>query len=266
MKRLTILLTAFCCCACAVSQQDEIQMGQQYSAQIAQQMPLVSDPEVVRYVNVLGDSIAKLTLRSDLDWHFYVVDTKEVNAFAIPGGYVYVNRGLIERADQMDELAGVLGHEIGHVVMRHSVKQMQQAQKAGIGITLVCILTGVCNTPGAGTLINNGANAVFAKFSRTDEKEADDQGFQNVVRAGISPAGMVTMFQKLLQERKDKPAGVDAWFQTHPLEEDRIVDIQSQINRLPSSTMSSLATDSRNFHVFKDRLLSLPPSPPPRRQ
>jgi predicted Zn-dependent protease len=241
-------------------------MGQQYSAQIAQQLPLISDPEIVRYINVLGDSIAKLTPRSDLDWHFYVVDTKEVNAFAVPGGFVYVNRGLIERTDNMDELAGVLGHEIGHVVMRHSVKQMQKAQGANIGVTLACVLTGICNAPGANTAINLGANAVFSKFSREDEKQADDQGFQNVVRAGISPVGMVTMFRKLLEERKTRPAGVDAWFTTHPLEEDRIADIQSQIDRLPRATLAALSTDSPNFHVFKDRIVSLPPSPAPRKQ
>jgi predicted Zn-dependent protease len=266
MKRIVILVATAAVCGCAVSQQQEIEMGQQYSQQIAQQLPLISDPEIVRYVNVLGDSIAKLTPRGDLDWHFYVVDSKEVNAFAVPGGFVYVNRGLIERATAMDELAGVLGHEIGHVVKRHSVKQMQQQQGASIGITLACILTNICNAPGAGDAINLAGGAVFAKFSRTDEKEADDQGFLNVVHAGISPRGMVTMFQKLLDERKTRPAGVSAWFATHPLEEDRIADIQAQINTLSPAKLASLTTDSRNFHTFKDRLMSLPPSPTPRRQ
>lgn len=264
MKRLAILATAATLCGCAVSQQQEVQMGQQYAAQIAQQLPLISDPLVAQYINVLGDSIAKLTSRADLDWHFYVVDSKEVNAFAVPGGYVYVNRGLIERADKMDELAGVLGHEIGHVVKRHSVKQMQQAQGANIGLTIACVLTNVCSAPGANQAINIGANAVFAKFSRQDEKEADDQGFLNVVHAGISPVGMVTMFQKLLDERKTRPTGVAAWFATHPLEEDRIADIQSKINALPAGELARLTTDSKNFHTFKDRIMSLPPSPPPR--
>jgi len=263
MKRLVILAAA-ALSGCAVSQQQEVQLGQEYAQQIAQQLPLISDPEVSRYVNVLGDSIAKLTPRGDLDWHFYVVDSKEVNAFAVPGGFVYVNRGLIERADKMDELAGVLGHEIGHVVKRHSIKQMQQMQGANIGVTLACVLTNVCNAPGASDVINIGAGAVFAKFSRTDEKEADDQGFANVIHAGISPQGMVTMFQKLINERKTKPAGVSAWFATHPLEEDRIADIQSQINALPRGTLARLTTDSKNFHTFKNRLASLPPSPPPR--
>jgi len=264
MKRIAMFAVAVIVCGCAVSQQQEIQMGQQYSQEIAKQLPLISDPEVARYINVLGDSIAKLTPRGDLDWHFYVVDSKEVNAFAVPGGFVYVNRGLIERADKMDELAGVLGHEIGHVVKRHSVKQMQAQQGASIGVTLACVLTNVCNAPGAGDAINLAGGAVFAKFSRTDEKEADDQGFLNVTHAGISPVGLVTMFQKLIDERKSRPAGVEAWFATHPLEEDRIADIQSKINTIPAATLSRYTTDSKNFHSFKNRLQSLPPSPTPR--
>jgi predicted Zn-dependent protease len=249
---------------CGISQQQEVQMGQEYAQQINAQLPIVQDPELNRYINVLGDSIAGLTSRRDLDWHFFIVDSKEVNAFAVPGGFVYVNRGLIERSDKMDEVAGVLGHEIGHVLRRHTVKQMEKEQGANIGITLACVLTGVCNKQAAGTLINVAGGAVFARFSRADEAEADQEGFNNVVHAGISPEGMVTMFQKLLEERKTRPAGVEAWFLTHPLEEDRISAIQARINQLPPSSLASLGTDTRNFHTFKARLQSLPPSPPPR--
>jgi predicted Zn-dependent protease len=249
---------------CGISQQQEVQMGQEYAQQINAQLPIVQDPELNRYINVLGDSIAGLTSRRDLDWHFFIVDSKEVNAFAVPGGFVYVNRGLIERSDKMDEVAGVLGHEIGHVLRRHTVKQMEKEQGANIGITLACVLTGVCNNQAAGTLINVAGGAVFARFSRADEAEADQEGFNNVVHAGISPEGMVTMFQKLLEERKTRPAGVEAWFLTHPLEEDRISAIQARINQLPPSSLASLGTDTRNFHTFKARLQSLPPSPPPR--
>ena len=114
-------------------------MGGQYAAQINQQLPIINDPEANRYINLLGDSIARLTSRTDIpDWKFFIVDSREVNAFAVPGGYIYVNRGLIERTQKMDQLAGVLGHEIGHVVKRHSIKQMQQAQGANMGVTLAC--------------------------------------------------------------------------------------------------------------------------------
>jgi predicted Zn-dependent protease len=239
-------------------------MGQQYAQQINAQLPIIQDPELNRYINVLGDSIARLTKRADLDWHFFIVDAAEVNAFAVPGGFVYVNRGLIERADQMDELAGVLGHEIGHVVKRHTVKQMEKEQGANVGLTLACILTSICNSQVAGAAINIAGGAVFARFSRQDEAEVDDEGFMNVVRAGISPGGMVTMFRKLLEERKTRPAGVEAWFLTHPLEEDRIAAVQARINQLPPPELARLGTDTRNFHSFKARLQSLPPSPPPR--
>src|SRR6266850_4971153 len=174
MKRLLVgIAVTSSLTACAISQQQEVQMGQEYAQQINAQLPIIQDPEINRYVNVLGDSIARLTSRRDLDWQFFVVDSKEVNAFAVPGGFVYVNRGLIERTDNMSELAGVLGHEIGHVVRRHTVKQMEKAQGANVGVTLACILTSVCNSQVAGAAINIAGGAVFARFSRSDEAEAD---------------------------------------------------------------------------------------------
>ena len=267
MKRTVAGVTlALALTACAISQQQEIEMGTQYAQQINQQLPIVEDPEINRYINVLGDSIARLTSRGDLDWHFFVVDSKEVNAFAVPGGFVYVNRGLIERADRMDELAGVLGHEIGHVVRRHSVKQMEQMQKANVGVSLLCILSpAVCQSQAAGAAIQLGAGAVFARFSRQDEAEADAEGFQNVIRAGIHPEGLATMFQKLLDERKSRPAGVEAWFLTHPLEEDRIAAVQRMIASTKPAILATLTKDSQNFHRFKQRIEALPPPPPVRR-
>lgn len=267
MKRILIgLAITFSLAACGISKQQEVQMGQEYAQQINAQLPIVQDPELNRYINVLGDSIARLTGRGDLDWHFFIVDAKDVNAFAVPGGFIYINRGLIERTDRMDEVAGVLGHEIGHVVRRHTVKQMEKAQGANIGVTLACVLTSVCNSQVAGAAINLAGGAVFARFSRQDELEADNEGLNNVVRAGISPVGMVTMFQKLIAERKSRPGSVEAWFRTHPLEEDRVAAIQARINQIPRATLARLGTDTRNFHTFKARLQSLPPSPPPRRQ
>ena len=223
MKRIIApLALAVSLTACGVSQQQEVQMGQDYSQQINAQLPIVSDPEANRYINVLGDQIASHTSRADLDWHFYIVDSKEVNAFAVPGGYVYVNRGLIERTSNMDELAGVLGHEIGHVVLRHTVKQMEQMQGANIGVTLACVLTSICNSGIAQAGINVAGTAIFAKVSRGDESEADGQAVKNTINAGIDPHGVVSMFEKLIAERKSRPGAVDAFFATHPGEEDRI--------------------------------------------
>ena len=212
MKRILAgIALAVTLTGCGVSTQQEVDMGAQYSQQINTQLPIVSDPELNRYINTLGDSIAKLTSRTDITeangWHFYIVDSKEVNAFAVPGGYVYVNRGLIERTQRMDQLAGVLGHEIGHVVRRHSIKQMQQQQGANIGVTLACVLTSVCNNQAGQAAIQVGGTALFARFSRQDEAEADEEGIRNTVRAGISPNGVPEMFQILINERHVESVG-----------------------------------------------------------
>src|SRR3954469_21605063 len=265
-RTLAGLALAVTLTGCSVSTQQEIEMGQQYAQQINAQLPIISDPEANRYINLLGDSIAHLTGRTDItDWHFYVVDSKEVNAFAVPGGFIYVNRGLIERTQRMDQLAGVLGHEIGHVVRRHSIKQMQQQQGANVGVTLACVLTRICDNQAGQAAIQVGGTALFAKFSRGDETEADQEGIKNVVRAGISPNGIPEMFQILINERQSNPSGVESWFATHLLEEDRIAATRQKISEYDPAILRSLATDSRNYQTFKARLRSLPPSPTPRR-
>ena len=253
---------------CGVSTQQEVEMGQQYAAQINQQLPIVQDPELNRYINVLGDSIARLTSRRDItEWRFFIVDSKEVNAFAVPGGFVYVNRGLIERTQRLDQLAGVLGHEIGHVVRRHSIKQMQQQQGANIGVTLACVLTSICNNQAGQAAIQVGGTALFAKFSRGDEAEADEEGVLNVIRAGINPNGIPEMFQILIDERNSgSGAAVSSWFATHPLEEDRIAATRAMIAKYDPAILRTLATDSPNFQRFKARVKALPPSPVPRQQ
>ena len=255
-------LLAVTVAGCGVSTQQEVELGTQYMQQINSQLPIVQDPEVNRYINVLGDSIARLTARGDLPWQFFVVNSAEVNAFAVPGGFIYVNRGLIDRAKNLSELAGVLGHEIGHVVKRHSIKQMQQQQGAQIGVTLGCVLLNVCNSQIAGTAINVAGGAIFAKFSRDDETQADEVGIDNVVRAGISPKGIPEMFQILLDERQSDPGSVELWFGTHPTEESRITDTQGIINRIDPAILKSLTYDSPRFHEFKQRVQTLPPPPP----
>jgi predicted Zn-dependent protease len=257
-----VFAAALTIAGCSVSTQQEVQMGQNYAAQVEKELPIVRDPEVVRYINVLGDSLASVTDDRSLTWHFYVVDAKEINAFALPGGYIFVNRGLVERATTMAEVAGVLGHEIGHVTRRHSIKQMQKAQGANTGMTLACILTNVCNTGIAQAGIQISAGGVFAKFSRDDESEADAEGVKTTIRAGIDPRGIPQMFRILLDERKARPAAVDAFFQSHPLEENRIAATQDLIAKYPAQSLMGLTQDSPNFQAFKKRLMSLPPSPP----
>jgi predicted Zn-dependent protease len=246
---------------CGISQQQEVQLGSQEAQQVNAQLPIVKDVAVNRYLNILGDSIAHVTSRADLDWHFFMVNTNDFNAFALPGGYVYVNRGVAERSDQMDQFASVIAHEIGHVVLRHSVKQMEQMQGANFGLTVACVLTSVCNSGVAQAGINVAGQAVFAKFSRGDEAEADAAGVDELVRASINPNGMPQMFEKLIAERQSKPSGLEAWFTDHPLEEDRVQATRNQIARVNPAIIRTLTTDTRAFQDFKARVRSLPAPP-----
>jgi beta-barrel assembly-enhancing protease len=262
MKRNILVVSAVAVLvACGVSTQQEVEMGQSYSQQINAQLPIVSDPEINRYINVLGDSIAKLSDERNLDWRFYIVDSREVNAFAVPGGFIYVNRGLIERAQTLAMLAGVLGHEIGHVVERHSVQQMEKMQQAQIGVTLACVLTRVCESQAAGALIDVAGTAVFAKFSRDDEREADRDGITFVTRAGIHPGGIPAMFRVLLAERNRQSSAVDSWFSTHPLEEERITETEAMIKQIDVAILETLTMDTPNYQEFRRRVQSLPPPP-----
>ncbi|MBK6494263.1 MAG: M48 family metalloprotease [Gemmatimonadetes bacterium] len=166
---------------------------------------MVKDAQVVRYITQLGEQLAAATDTRGLTWHFTVVDSREVNAFAVPGGWIYVNRGLIERAENMSQVAGVLAHEIGHVTRRHSVQQMQQAQGANSGVSLLCTLTKVCNSSTGQAAINLGGTALFAKFSRRDESEADAEAVATTIKAGIDPSGIPGMFRILLSEQQRNP-------------------------------------------------------------
>jgi predicted Zn-dependent protease len=259
MRRLAVSVSiSFLAAGCAISTQQEVEMGTQYAQQINAQLPLVRDAEVNRYISLLGESIARVADTRNLDWRFFVVDSREVNAFAVPGGFIYVNRGLIERTTNMNQLAGVLAHEIGHVVRRHSVKQMEAAQRANVGLTLGCILTRVCESQAAGAAIQLGGTALFAKFSRDDERQADAVAVPYLVRAGIDPRGIPQMFRILIEERKRSRSGVEAFFATHPLEEDRIDETERIIAGLPASSLRNLSTDTRAFQSFRQRLSSIP--------
>jgi predicted Zn-dependent protease len=259
-----ILVALITLVGCSVSQDQEVELGRENADQINSQLPIVTDPGVAGYLQSLGESIAQKTSRADLDWHFYLVNTRQVNAFALPGGYVYVNRGLIESTDRLDELTGTLGHEIGHVVERHSVKQMQKAEKANVGVALVCTLTSICHSGLAQAAVQVGGSALFAKYTRHDELQADSEAVVNVSRAGYSPQGIPDLFQVLLKEREYQPTKVEGWFASHPLEEARIAKANQLISTLPEARGQRFLIDSPEFHAFKERVAALPVAPPAR--
>lgn len=249
--------------ACTVSEDEEVALGRDNAAQVNRQLPLVTDQAVNEYVDGLGKDIARRTSRGDLEWHFYVVDSPEVNAFALPGGFIYINRGLIERAEHLNELAGVLGHEIGHVVRRHTVQQLQSQQRANAGLTLVCTLTNVCESGAARVAINVGGAAFFARHSRLDESQADSDAVENVIGTGIDPDGIPLMFERLVAERRASPTALDAFFASHPLEEQRVRRTRALIAAYDPERLEGLVRDSPEFHAFRGRLSSLPRAAPP---
>jgi beta-barrel assembly-enhancing protease len=266
MRQAVLRLTlASLCAACRMSESDEVAIGRQNAQQIDAQIPLLRDPVIAEYVQQLGLSMARTTERPDLDWHFLVVNSPEVNAFALPGGIIYVNRGLIQRTDRLSELAGALGHEIGHVVQRHSVEQMEKARNANVAVGLTCTLTGMCDNGVAQAAIQVGGAALFAKYSREDELEADSVAVDIVMAAGIDPEGIPALFERLLEERRDSPLAIDAFFASHPLEEDRIREAERIIAGLDPERLRGLARDVDSYRDFTARLAALPaPRPVPR--
>lgn len=246
--------------ACAISQQQELELGRQYAVEINEQLPIIEDAEVHRYVNLLGDRIAQQGGRQ-LDYTFFVVNTDVINAFAVPGGYVYVNRGLIERTDNLSEFAGVLGHEIAHVELRHGVEQMEAMQRAQLGVALGSILLGPPQGAAAAA-VNVGAGLYFARNSREAEHEADALAVPLLVNAGIHPRGLATFFEELIAERERTPSALEQWFSTHPLTEERIDAAEARIAQLPAGSLNGLIMDSDNFKRVQSRLRAMPPPPP----
>jgi len=261
------LVTLAVAAACSVTPQQEYAIGSADAAKIDSEMPLIRDTAIDRFVTALGQSMASRTSRANLDWHFSVVNASEVNAFALPGGFIYVNRGAIEQADRLDELAGIMGHEIGHVVRRHSAKQIEQAEKGQVGIVLLCTLTPACLTIGGRLAIRIGADVKTAHYSQHDEAEADSEGVVNTLRAGIDPEGLPSFFQKLLDTRAQQPTAVEAFFSTHPTDQARVSATRKQISALGRVAGQDLMRDSPEFHAIQARVKALPPppkAPPPK--
>ena len=247
--------------ACAsVSTEQEVQLGSQYANEINSQIPLVRDATVNRLINTMGDQIARYGKRG-INYTFYVVNADAVNAFAVPGGYVYVNRGLIERTANWAELAGVLAHEIGHVEERHGVEQMERMQNANLGLNLAYVLLG--RTPGGveQAAIQVGGSAVFARYSRDAENEADRVAIPLMLSARVNPNGLTTMFNRLMTEQQRSPSSVEQWFSTHPTTNERIAATQAEISRLSAAQIRNTTSTSSLHTQIRNRLRQLPAAP-----
>lgn len=255
--------------ACGVSTQQEVEMGAQYATELNRQLPIVDDATLNRYVNQLGNQLAAVTSRTQREgirYQFFIVNADVVNAFAVPGGYVYVNRGVIERADNLSEFAGVLAHEIAHVEHRHGIEQMQKANNANLALTLGYVLLGRQPSGVEQAAIGIGGNLYFARHSREAENESDALAVPMMVAAGINPTGLATFFEELIAERKRAPSALEQWFSTHPLTEERIANTQRMVSQVPAAQLRGLQTNSTAFTNFKARMRSYRAPPAQYRQ
>jgi beta-barrel assembly-enhancing protease len=249
-------------CAPRVTTQQEVQIGQDLAQEINRELPIVGEPAIVEYINQLGTSIALNADPRDIPYTFYVANTEEVNAFSVPGGHVYVYRGLIDRTENLSELAGVLAHEIAHVVERHAIDQWRRAQQAQLGLAVLFgVLLGRAPAPLEGVAIDLGAAGVFAGYSRDAEREADQEAIGYLVDSGIHPIGLVTLFEKLLAERERQPGALMQLFATHPITEERIQTTRAAIEALPPQALEGLARDSEAYQRFRRQVGRLPPPP-----
>ncbi len=199
-----------------VSEAQEIAMGKQYAPEIAASMGVYPDEELQRYLSSIGTRMAVESERPELPWQFQVVDDPVVNAFAVPGGFIYFTRGILAHMDSEAELASVLGHEIGHVTARHSVRQISKQQLTGLVLGVGTILLPP-EMRGLGQIAAQSAQLLFLKFGRDDETQADILGLRYMTGQGYEPREMVEMFRTLGRVSAAAGAGrVPEWMSTHP--------------------------------------------------
>lgn len=253
-------VTAF---ACAPTVQQEIQIGNQYSAEVERTMPIIKDGAARSAFLASVAPLRRVVRRKDLAWEFEIVNSDQVNAFAVPGGHIYVFRGLIERARHWDEFAGAVAHEIGHVDLRHSAQQMGTASAANTGLTLAYVLLGRRPSGAEQLAVGLAGGAVFAKFSRDDEREADSMAVEYLTEARIDPNGMIKMFETLRDLQQREPSKVELWFASHPMPSERIANTERYIATVPGARAATRTgrSDSDAFAQLQRRLRALPAAP-----
>ena len=228
---------------------EELRFGQAFVAQHEREITLYTDPVVTNYINDLGQSLVRYSKRSNIAYTFKVVSTKGVNAYAIPGGFIYVHLDLIRAAKTESELAAVIGHEIGHIVGRHSMKRLTRAY--GIEI-LKQVILGKDASKTKKLIADILAAGILFRYSRDAERESDYYGVQNVYDAGIDPAGAATFFKTLSEMRRREPSALEKFLSTHPVPRERVMNVEIQIGRLPPK--AGLRKDSSRFQQVKRRI------------
>ena len=232
----------------------EIAMGKEYAQMIESSVKLINDPVITEYVNRVGQNLVRNS-DAKVPFTIKVVDDDSINAFALPGGFFYVNSGLILAADEEAELAGVMAHEIAHVAARHGTRQMTRGQWANFG-TLPLIFLGGGVGYAARAAASLAVPATFMKFSRSFESEADYLGLQYMYKTGYDPQAFIAFFEKVQAQEKKKPGSMAKVFSSHPQTPDRIEHSQKEINTiLPPKDQYIVSTSE--FDEVKTRLAAL---------
>ncbi len=237
-----------------VSLDKEIAMGAQIAQQFEQTARLVEDPVITEYVDRVGQNIVKHS-DAKVPFHIKVVDTDEVNAFAFPGGYFYVNKGLILAADNEAELAGVMAHEISHVTARHATERLSKAQYLQLAAIPALFVGGYWAQMGIQNALGLGINLELLGVTRESEREADQLGIQYLWNTGYDPNAFVAFFEKLQEQEKSKPGKLAGFFRTHPYTLDRIAASMDEQRYLPEK--DNYIINTSEFDRVKSRLLAI---------
>jgi Zn-dependent protease with chaperone function len=242
------------------SPQQDVEIGAQSAAEAERQLPLVRDAEVEAYVNRIGQKLATNAGGPQFQYRFRVVNASDINAFALPGGFVYLNRGIIDNARNEGEVAGVLAHEIAHSSLRHGTHQASKAYAAQAGLQILGGLLGGKVGNNTAQILNTvggvGLNALFLKFSRELETQADVRGAQILAASGYTPADMVSFFNTLAKADQSKKT---TWLSNHPAPPDRIARIEKerQLLREPATPTQNVA----QLNDIKGQLRGYGPAP-----
>ena len=227
-----------------VSESQELALGQQSHEEVIKQFGIYNEkPELNALVERVGRRLAANSDRPNLPWHFTILDTPMVNAMALPGGYIYITRGMLERINSEDEVAGVLGHEITHVTARHAAQQISRAQLAQFGMVLGSVMAGPEASQAYGQIAELGLNLLFQRYSRGQESQADLVGTEYVARSNYNPVGAERMLMTLQRLDKHPATGIDRYFVSHPDPAKRVKDVRGKIQELAAKNPAILANE-----------------------